>query len=145
MNRSRCCSLPTETSVSDMKQVKTPRSQGAIAQFSSVEGSRREPRRHASMGTPKRLLCSFGADYKVVLASTLAGREAYAGGGFHTGRGVVATTHATCRHILCAWAERPGHWQPNLNREQHTASHWQSATGSFRVPSTGTGSKDNHY
>ena len=36
-------------------------------QFSSVEGSRREPRRHPSMGTPKGC---FGADDKVVLAST---------------------------------------------------------------------------
>ena len=40
----------------------------------SVEGSRREPRRHARMGTPKGC---FGADDKVVLANT--GREAYAG------------------------------------------------------------------
>ena len=36
-------------------------------QFSSVEGSRREPRRHPSMGTPKGC---FGADDKVVLASS---------------------------------------------------------------------------
>ena len=73
--------------------------------FSSVEGSRREPRRHASMGTPKGC---FGADDKVVLAST--GREAYAGGGFHRG---AATTHAT-RHTQCAWTERAA--------QQHTAS-----------------------
>ena len=42
--------------------------------YSSVEGSRREPRRHASIGTPEGC---FGADDKVVLAST--GRKAYAG------------------------------------------------------------------
>ena len=51
----------------------------------------------------------FGADDKVVLAST--GREAYdAGGGFHRG---AATTHAT-RHTECAWTERAA--------QQHTQS-----------------------
>ena len=47
------------------------------------------------MGTPKRLLWTFGADDdKVVLAST--GREAYAGGGFHRG---AATTLGPSRPI----------------------------------------------
>ena len=58
-------------------------------QFSSVEGSRREPRRHASMGTPEGC---FGADDKVVLAST--GREAYAGGRFHWGAATNARHYA---------------------------------------------------
>ena len=40
---------------------------------------KQEPRRHVSMGTPEG---RSGADDKVVLAST--GREAYAGGGFHS-------------------------------------------------------------
>ena len=78
---------------------------GKILRLQSVEGSRREPRRHLACVRQKGC---FGADDKVVLAST--GREAYAGGGFHRG---AATLHAT-RHIQCAWTERAA--------QRHTAS-----------------------
>ena len=53
-----------------------------------MEGSSREPRWHASMGTVRQKGC-FSAVDKVGLACT--GREAYAGGGFHRG---AANTHA---------------------------------------------------